>query len=121
MTNRLFFGGTGCPFIWCPVGELITDLSNDIVNDFRWEPPSSIIDSTPVPFNTDIHDEDGELLQTLPKMHLPPPRPDGSHDVYVVNTMGIMLHTPRNRRRAPLALIAATNAIIRPNMSDEPI
>jgi hypothetical protein len=56
---------------------------------------------------------------TLPSLLLPPPRPDGSNDVYVDDTIGTMLDTPRSHNRSPFSIIAATYAIIRPNMPSD--
>ena len=37
LSFRLTFGGSPCPFLWCPVAEAVTDLANNILSCKEWD------------------------------------------------------------------------------------
>jgi hypothetical protein len=52
------------------------------------------------------------MAPTLPKMHLPPPRPEGNNDIYVDDAITTFIDTPANRQRAPFSIMTVANTII---------
>jgi hypothetical protein len=121
LLHRLSFGGTSCPFSWCPVGEIITDLANDLLDNHSWD-PSPHLHRDPIPILPPVRiPSDTPISPTLPTLLLPPPKPNGFSDVYVDDTTTLFIDTPSNLRRAPQAIPEATATLARPSSDNEPV
>jgi hypothetical protein len=111
---RMTFGGSNCPTTWCSISKLIADLSNDIIDSSDWDPttlhwdhqhlvpPKSYLDSN-IPFAT-----------CLPTLLLPPPKPQGSVDIYINDAITTCLDTPDYTTRSAAALPLAVDVMARP-------
>ncbi len=118
---RLSFGGSGCPYSWCPFGEIITDLANDLLQNPLWT-PDLYGPSDPLPPLDPIRlPESVRIEPALPTLLRGPPRPEGFADVYVDDTMTVFLDTPQNLKRAPHAIPTATAVAARPSHHNEPL
>jgi hypothetical protein len=118
---RLSFGGSGCPHSWCPFGEIITDLANDLLSNPDWNPGDFGPQDDLPPLEPIRLPDSVRIEPTLPSLLQPPSRPEGFADVYVDDTMTIFLDTPQTLKRAPYAIHTATSVVARPSHAQEPI
>ena len=118
---RLTFGGSPCPFKWCSMSELITDLANDLLSCPDWDhekvhsphkpsiPPPVILPSTS-PFS-----------HALPVDVIVPPKKHGLVESYIDDLIPVVLHNKISSVRAANAVPLAMHIIGRPVHPDEPI
>ena len=118
---RLTFGGSPCPFLWCPMAEIITDLSNDILTCDDWNidslhsphmpkiPEPTILDSS-IPFQP--------ALQADVNV---PPTSTGKVDGYIDDIIPVALYTPNNAKRAANVVPLAMHILGRPTDKNDPI
>ena len=118
---RLTFGGSPCPFLWCPIAETITDLANDILEYEDWDVetthsphiskiPEPLILNDDIPFSPAFQAD----------VHVPP-LPHGKVDGYIDDLIPVVLHEGDNARRAANAVPLAMYILGRPLNPDEPI
>ena len=113
---RLTFGAAHSPAEWCVMIELITDLSNDIMNNPTWDPDKQ---QAPIPDPT-----------TIPPPKLYPPKTPyepalpvdivvnlprhGSVDSYIDDLIGVCLHMHENSKRTSAAILLSIYLLARP-------
>jgi hypothetical protein len=111
---RMTFGGSNCPTTWCSVSELIADLANDILDSSDWTPdnlhweyqhlvPQKSVDNTNTPF-----------AQCLNTLLLPPPKPQGSVDIYIDDAITTCLDASDFSKRSAAAVPLAIDVLSRP-------
>ncbi len=119
----LSFGGKPCPFKWGVISKTICDLANAILLSNDGDPgelfapnqhlvPERELLEPNVPFAAGA-----ELIVKIPV------DPQGTHNVYINNIIGLTVDIPgsNNVARGQAAALLAINATAQPNHPDEPI
>ena len=118
---RLTFGGSSCPFLWCAMSEMITDLANDILNCPLWD--HSITHS---PHANKIQSPQfiegcTPFARALPADVVVPPTHSGKIDSYIDDLIPVVVHRGDNASRGANAVPLAMHTVGRPVHSLEPI
>lgn len=118
---RLTFGGSFSPAKWCVIIEVITDISNDIVNNPQWSQlstfvptPSSTAYLTPITLSTSI--PFGLTLPAAIDAHIPR---HGHVNSYIDNILWIYLDVGFNSTRKAAAIILAIYLIAHPGLDTQ--
>ena len=117
----LIFGGSPCPFLWCQIAEIITNLANDILSCKNWD-----LDTLKIP-----HSNNFFLPQLLNKyIHFHPARPAdvqvpprkyGKVDRYIDNSIPVVIHEGDHASRAANVVSLKIHIVRRPVSKNEPI
>jgi hypothetical protein len=119
---RLTFGGSPNPPTWCMFSEMVTDLTNEILQCDDWDFTELINPDQPVVPEPILLPADLEIAQAIPMAVHVPPIPEGRADVFIDDVVCIFLDTPRNRLRSPQAGPLAMHVTSRPHAGkEEPI
>ena len=118
---RLTFGGSPCPFKWCPMAEIITDLANDLLDCDDWDvaeihsphfnsiPEPKILPDS-IPFGTALTAD----VYVHPKLY-------GKVDGHIDDLIPVALHHNNNALRAANAVPLAMHILGRPVSNAEPV
>ena len=113
---RLTFGAAFSPAEWCIIIEMMTDLSNDILNNPLWDPakhksPIPSPDTIPPP---KLLPPDTPFGQALPvDVSVPLPR-FGYVDSYIDDLVGVCLHMKDNAIRTSSSILLSIFLLARP-------
>ena len=96
LSLRLTFGCSPCPFLWCPVTEAITEITNDILSCKDWdqfEVHSPLTDKSP---QVKYLPDSVPFVKSLPPDVNVPPIKHGKVDGYIEDLISVVLDVDSN-------------------------
>ena len=119
---QLTFGGTPCPFKWCSMSELITDVANNILSCPEWDhnkihSPHKQFIQEPEIQNENIHFGQAYAADVI----APPPIKHGVVDSYIDDLIPVVLHDKHNSARAANSVPLSMHIVGHPVHPNEPI
>ena len=118
---RLTFGGSPCPFKWCSMSEIITDLANDILSCPDWDPEKIHSPHKHHIQQPELQPEGTEFGQALQADVDVPPLSSGIVESSIDDLIPVTLHQHNNAERAANVVPLAMHIVGRPVSPSEPI